>query len=217
MFDQILSILFPERCRSCHKSGTALCPACVARIRPAHPLLEDIPSFALFDYGEHIVQKAVWELKYHRKSPVAKILAEYGAPGIADYLASVVQSPVPMQIVLVPIPQHYTKAFSRGFNQSMLIARWLRIALPEAVVRSVLHKTHSTTSQAHAHDRQERMKNLKHSMKAASPLDAQALYIIVDDVITTGSTVHEASRALRAAGAKHICAVALAHGYAQRW
>jgi ComF family protein len=221
MFDHILSLLFPEHCRGCHKSGTALCPACLAAIPPSFPILEALPCFAFFDYGNSIVQTAIWELKYHRKSPAAKILALQGAPSMHEYIASLVQSPAPMPIVLVPVPQTSSKTADRGFNQSALIARWLQSQLPEAAIRPLLIKTRTTAAQARTHDRQERARNLNHSMKAsrhiAGKLDRQALYIIIDDVITTGSTVNEAGRALRAAGAKHICAVALAHGYAQRW
>ncbi len=216
MFDQILSVLFPERCRSCNKNGAALCSDCLTHIRPASSIFDDIPSFAFFDYGDKIVQKAIWELKYHRKSPVAKILTEYGGPEIHEFLNDVAQSATSFPIILVPVPQHYTKTFSRGFNQSKLIASWLLPLLPGATIQTILRKNRATDAQARTHDRHERQKNLAHSMYVQGEISKKVLYIIIDDVITTGSTIHEASRALRAAGAKHICAIALAHGYAQR-
>ena len=49
-------------------------------------------------------------------------------------------------------------------------------------------------------------------MVVHAQISTDTLYVIIDDVITTGSTVIEAGRALRAAGAIHICAIALAHG-----
>ena len=216
MFDQILSVLFPERCRLCRKNGSAICGDCIRHIPRASFILSDIPSSALFDYSNKTVQQAVWELKYHRKSPLAKRLAQYGASELVDLVSGVVQSTTPLPIVLIPIPQHYTKTFSRGFNQSKLIATWLQPALEGADMLPLLRKTKGTVAQAHAHTRYEREKNLRHSMKASEKLNKKTLYILVDDVITSGSTIREAGRALRAAGAKHICAIALAHGYAQR-
>ncbi len=213
MFDHILSILFPERCKGCGKNGTALCYACLADIRPASALPDGIKGLALFDYGERLVQKAVWELKYHRKSPLAKRLAVHGATNIQDYIETFNAS----SVILVPIPQHYSKTLSRGFNQSLLVAQWIQNVLPYASIQTLLQKYRSTLPQARTKGRQERMENLEHSMgvRKGVAIDGTALYIIVDDVITTGSTVREAGRTLRAAGAKNICAVALAHGYAR--
>ncbi len=209
MFDTILSVFFPEHCHGCGISGTALCRDCFKTIPSSLPIIEPANSFALFDYSHPLVQKAVWELKYHRKSALAKKLAEYGAPAAYQYVQSL---PVPT-IVLVPIPQHFSKTYSRGFNQSALLCQWLQPALG-ATIQQLLKKVRATDAQAHAHDRDQRQKNLANSMKATSVLEPDTLYIVLDDVITTGSTITEASRALRTAGAVHVCAIALAHGYA---
>jgi len=216
MFDDLLSVFFPEHCRGCNVSGTALCLQCQKTIPAAPVIIEPGNCFALFDYRHPTVQKAVWELKYYRKSALAKKLVQSGAPGIVEYIGSVTPSSASVRLVLVPIPQHYTKTNARGFNQSTLLGKWVRAALPTATLQPLLQKTRATDAQAHIHTRQQRQDNLAHSMKASGTIDAGAFYVLVDDVITTGSTITEASRALRAAGARNICAIALAHGYAQR-
>ncbi|MDB5189032.1 MAG: phosphoribosyltransferase [Candidatus Nomurabacteria bacterium] len=217
MFDQIISVFFPERCAGCRRSGTALCSSCYKTIPAAAAIIEPANCVALFNYEHPLVQQAVWELKYHRKSALAKSLAVRGAPIVMEHIDSLLQSAVPVPLIVVPIPQHRSKTNSRGFNQSKVIAEWMKAALPTATLQLLLTKTRATDPQAHTHTRKERQQNLRHSMKAVGMIDRRALYIIIDDVITTGSTVTEAGRALRAAGARNICAVALAHGYARKW
>ncbi len=218
MIDTLLEFFFPEQCRGCGLRGTALCTECKGRLRPAQTIFEPTQAFALYEYGQPIVRQAIWELKYHRKSAVVKLLMADSATAVTDYLASLLQSPTTMAVILVPVPQHFTKTFARGFNQSMLIAKWLHKVMPETSMVTALKKIKTTDSQAHMHSRTQRQKNLHRSMSVPAtyaPLDKKALYVIVDDVITTGSTITEAVRALRAAGAKNICAIALAHGYAR--
>ncbi len=223
MIEELLAFLFPEHCIGCQKSGMAVCVSCIEHIPLSNAIAD--PSgkvqnaFAIYDYSDPMVSKAIWELKYHRKSAAAKALAQYGACDIVDQLASVLQSSTPMNTVLVPVPQYFSKTLNRGFNQSNLIARWINAGLPDANMLSVLKKIRATDSQAHTHSRKQRQENLAHTMEVSAqhyPLNPHALYIVVDDVITTGSTIDEASRALRAAGAQHIYAIALAHGYAKR-
>jgi ComF family protein len=218
MIDHLLAFLFPERCISCNSANAALCDKCIAHI-PLSTGIVDIPNaFALYDYGDPTIRKAVWELKYHHKSGAMKTLAKHGSSRISDYINSINKNGMP--VVLVPVPQHYVKTFSRGFNQSRLIAQWIKKSVGEPFSVSMLpllKKVRGTESQAHMHSRAERQKNLNNSIVVNKKytIDPNALYIVVDDVITTGSTVNETSRALRAAGARHVYAMALAHGYAR--
>lgn len=192
--------------------GTALCHRCMEVI-PLAPPLTDKYDYALYDYGNKLVRRAVWEFKYHHHALPARALWEYGAPHITDFLSEVLQSTTPQSLVLVPIPQHRQKARARGYNQSLLLARWLAQTTECATVATVLLKTIPTMPQARTKNRSARIKNVAHSMRAEKSLDPKAIYVIVDDVMTTGATVHEARRALRAGGGKKIVAVALAHGY----
>lgn len=200
------SFFFPERCRGCTKRGTALCARCILRI----PLATDLPegTFAVFDYGHHLVRWSVRDLKYHRKSESMRALARAAIPHIKNYLGST------DPIFLVPIPSHNTKKRARGFNQSELIARWWQTEIPTSTIAHVLHKVVFTSPQAHLR-RHERLTNLAGTMRA-DRLDPDHIYVVVDDVSTTGATFLEARRALGEAGAKQIFCIALAHGYAKK-
>ncbi|MDB5255133.1 MAG: amidophosphoribosyltransferase-like protein [Candidatus Nomurabacteria bacterium] len=206
MIDTLLHLLFPERCQGCNTPGIALCSDCLKTIPLSDTIYSTENAYALYTYEHPIVRRAIWELKYFRKSSLTKVLAE----GAADRIAAHITGPV----ILVPIPQHYTKTFSRGFNQSVSIAKWIQKIVPETTVSQVLKKVRSTTAQAKTQSKAERAENMMGTMVSKKILDDTAVYVLVDDVITTGSTIYEASRALRAAGAEHIYCVAIAHGSA---
>jgi competence protein ComFC len=116
-------------------------------------------------------------------------------------------------VCFVPIPIHKTKKYQRGFNQSKMIAQWLSKTIPGSSVAQLLTKPIFTTSQVSTTSKNERVRNIIGSMKSSGVLDSKKIYIIVDDVLTTGATVVEAMRALNANGATNVAAIALAHGY----
>lgn len=214
-FSPLWNTLFPASCIGCKVRGSALCSRCVAKI-PFAPPTGDDRVFALYDYGSRIVEKAVRDLKYYRKSEAALALLAHGAPHLAAFIAEKLQSEHPEPIVFVSIPQHRKKSGERGFSQSELLARALAREWQGARVAPLLRKHRFTLPQAHMKSKSARLTNLNHSMEATKPLAPSLLYILVDDVTTTGATFAEASRALRAAGAHKILSIALAHGYARR-
>ncbi len=207
----ILQFLYPKSCAVCGRFGTALCTQCIETI-PLASAPEGRDNYAVFDYGNPIVRRAVWQFKYHRQSAEARALAEYAAPFIAEFLSEILQSTSTQPIVLVPIPQHRNKRALRGYNQSAVLSGWLARSLEGAAVQTLLIKTVPTVPQARTKNKSARIKNIAHSMRAQE-LVPESVYVIVDDVMTTGATVNEARRALRAGGGKKIIAVALAHGY----
>ncbi|MES2225100.1 MAG: hypothetical protein V4478_03895 [Patescibacteria group bacterium] len=208
MIDYLLNLLFPEQCAGCGQSNTALCADCAHALPASHAITNPLTAIALYDYEHPIVRKAVLQLKYRRRSPLMKALVQHAESRLRKQLGFLYSK----KIVFVPMPQHYAKTFSRGFNQSALIARWLAAFVPGTQVQQVLKKERATLSQAETYSRKERLQNLRSSMRAKKILDPDTLYIVVDDVITTGSSAKEASRALRAAGAVHVYSLAVAHG-----
>jgi ComF family protein len=112
--------------------------------------------------------------------------------------------------VVIPVPLHWRRRWSRGYNQSEALARMLatRLALPCRPrwlrrIRNTPQQTQQTPS--------ARSENVRGAFAArpGSPLAGQTV-LLVDDVMTTGSTAGEAARALRAAGAGRVVVAVLA-------
>jgi ComF family protein len=111
--------------------------------------------------------------------------------------------------VIVPVPLHPARERERGFNQAMLLAELLSptIATP---LRPALERTRYTTTQT-AYDRAERMQNLHGAFRLRKNQDVRDLRVLlIDDVLTTGSTLSECARVLRAAGAVSVHAATAA-------
>jgi ComF family protein len=111
--------------------------------------------------------------------------------------------------VIVPVPLHPARERERGFNQAALLARSLavRTGLP---VKPVLERIRYTTTQT-AFDRAERMENLHNAFRLRRRQDVQGLRVLlVDDVLTTGSTLSECARVLKQARASSVYAATAA-------
>jgi ComF family protein len=115
--------------------------------------------------------------------------------------------------ILVPVPLHPTKERERGFNQSLVIAKSLNEATEAKDLQNLLVRTMYTQTQTRL-SRAARHQNVKNAFALAS--DAVVIpnqtYILVDDVITTGSTLNACAAVLREAGANQVKVATLGHG-----
>jgi ComF family protein len=111
--------------------------------------------------------------------------------------------------VIVPVPLHPARLRAREFNQSLLLADQLsrHLALPVSVTNLVrVVATDQTTL-----TRQARLRNLRKAFEVRRPQDlAEKRILLIDDVFTTGTTLHECAKALRNAGAGPVFALTLA-------
>ena len=99
--------------------------------------------------------------------------------------------------------------FLPGFNQAALLAEWLSSHL-SVDFRPTLERIHYTTTQT-AFDRAERMRNLRGAFRLRKKADVRDLRVLlIDDVLTTGSTLSECARVLKEAGAHSIHAATAA-------
>lgn len=140
-------------------------------------------------------------LKFGGQSFLGRHLATALAARLAHQLAGV--------DLVVPVPLHWRRQVSRGYNQAAEIARPLarRLGRP---YRSVLARRRSTARQAEL-PREARGANLRGAFVVRRPTAARGrVCLLVDDVVTTGATLAAAAAALRRAGAVTVLAVAAA-------
>jgi competence protein ComFC len=111
--------------------------------------------------------------------------------------------------VIVPVPLHPARQRERGFNQAALLAELLADSM-QIPSRLVLERTRYTTTQT-AYDRAERMENLRGAFRVRKNRHVENLRVLlIDDVLTTGSTLSECARVLKAAGAVSVHAATAA-------
>jgi ComF family protein len=110
--------------------------------------------------------------------------------------------------VLIPVPLSPTKLSARGFNQAWEIAR--RFNLPKSVRRiptlMVCHATHTAQASLNHAERTILMQDRFELKRDAAPMIRDQHILIVDDVMTTGSTIHSLAAALKQSGAKQVSA-----------
>jgi ComF family protein len=111
--------------------------------------------------------------------------------------------------IIIPVPLHPTRQRERGFNQATLLAELLsaQVSIPS---KMLLERVRYTTTQT-ALDRAERMENLHNAFRLRKNMDVRGLRVLlIDDVLTTGSTLSECARILKRAGAISVHAATAA-------
>jgi len=156
---------------------------------------------------EFPLSQMILDLKYEAALANARVLGTL----LGDALARLqLQQAVD---VIVPMPLHVDRLVERGFNQSHEIARFAARALGLACEPRLLRRSRPTRPQVGL-ARGERIANVRGAFCAGPAGIAGRRVALVDDVVTTGSTVAEAAQVLRAAGAAavDVWAVARAPG-----
>lgn len=219
--------LFPPLCFACERllgeEEVLVCAPCLSAIRSVseadphyHDTLDRLASEGsisglvaayYFDAGGPL-QTLVHQLKYSGMTSLGSFLGERLGEKVKNELAGLHISGI------VPVPLHLSKRRERGYNQSEYICRGMSSVLaapvmPKTVIRKVYTKTQTMLNS------EERTHNVAgaFALRERRPLMMKdATVLLVDDVVTTGSTMRSCARVLMDGGAKRViaCAVGLA-------
>jgi ComF family protein len=163
------------------------CGACLAR----PPRIARTRAAVAYD---DISRGLALRLKYGRKVAIAKTMARFMAPLVDGG----------EERLLVPVPLHRSRLWWRGFNQSTLVAAELskRLGIPAAPLLLSRHRRTPPLKGMSALQRRKAVAGA-FSVRDAAPVKGKTV-ILVDDVLTTGSTADACARALKRAGAARI-------------
>src|SRR5438445_1970475 len=232
LLQSAVSLLYPPLCTICGRSvraGEYLCNQCEAKtVRIVAPFCQKCSEpfegaitgvftcancahrriyfdAAVAAYrGRGIVRQIIHEFKYGRRIHLRHLVARWLCAAFDDERLRGRKFDI-----IVPVPLHPTRQRERGFNQASLLAELLtaRVSVP---CKPVLKRIRYTTTQT-ALDRAERMENLHNAFRLRRNANVRGLRVLlIDDVLTTGSTLSECARILKRSGAISVYAATAA-------
>lgn len=194
LLQQILDLVFPPR-------STEL----LVRMAALDALRAYYGALPL-PYRDPLVHAAIVEAKFHRNQKAQRMLGIV----LEDELLALAEEHTLAPLILIPLPLSKERRRSRGYNQVEEIAKHAVHDLSAITLApNILKRVRNTPAQTGLSGR-ERRENMKGAF-LAEDVDSASTYIVVDDVITTGATLNDAVRALKAAGARDVIPLALAH------
>ena len=228
------SLLYPLHCANCSTTIEPphfLCESCltsVSRIKPpfcttcSQPFngaIEGTFSCAncaerqfYFEYAvstclsRGLVRELIHRFKYQQEYRLRHPLADWLAESLHDPRIQ----KLPFDF-FIPVPLHPTRLREREFNQATVLAKLLSKQTGKPVL-DCLQRTRYTPTQTRF-DRNERMENLHNAFILRKNSNVQNMHLLlIDDVLTTCSTVNECSRVLKKAGAASIRVMTVARG-----
>ena len=165
-----------------------LCGACVAK----PPRIQRTRSAVAYD---DLSRSIAIRLKYGRKVALARTMARYMAPLVRSQDGDA---------ILVPVPLHRSRLWRRGFNQSALVAAELARATGLRLDPALLKRTRRTPAlKGMSLSQRRRTVAGAFGIDPAAELEGRTI-VLVDDVLTTGSTANACARALQRAGAGRV-------------
>lgn len=222
------TLVYPNVCLCCNdkgENGLDLCSRCYTRL-PSIQNACDICAIPLaqndsednmphicgactqhsfnFDHAhapflyEDFVRTAVHQFKFNHKLHYGKLLGQLLAQQIALQNISIPE-------VLIPVPLHKKRLQKRGFNQALEISHVLAKQFDSFVSKNSIKRVCETKAQMELPAKKRRA-NVKNAfvLQSAANLAGIKHAVIIDDVMTTGSTVNEVAKCLKEAGVKRV-------------
>jgi ComF family protein len=217
-----LDFFLPRFCAGCRKKLTAnekvVCAVCFNSIKVVSEeirlseysrkfsqskIIDDFFSFFVFEQGK-VLQNIIHSMKYRNRFLIGSFLGTQAGIEFSDKLKNLNLD------FICPVPLHQLKKAERGYNQAFYIAKGLsrqvKIPLNAGLIKR--KKFTQTQTKMNAKEREENIKDaffIKNKNKVRGKN-----FLLIDDLITTGSTVKECGRVLKDSGANKVYAFSIA-------
>jgi len=214
----LVDLLYPPRCLGCgarpESAQLPLCPRCLQslervpptgvtdrldRLPTGHDLFRHTLALWMFD-RDGTLQAVQHAFKYENRPRYGRALGRLVGRAYAK------EATPPDGVI--PVPLHRTRELERGYNQSAVLAKGVAEALDRPLRTDLLSRPHPTRSQTSL-PREDRWQNVQGAF-AAGPGCRAGHWLVVDDVLTTGSTAVAAGQTLTEAGADAVSLATLA-------
>lgn len=235
-----LDLIFPIECLSCSAEGEWLCAHCFRKIAIAERyrcfacgketsfgrVCSDCrPNFDLAgvwqaaDYEQELLAGLIKTFKYKFVKDLDQVLAKVLIRFLKNIFSRATEAQAPKilsnisEIIIMPVPLHPKRLRWRGFNQAALLARPAAAHFNLRINETSLARNKNTAPQTKFNG-QERKNNVSlcFSLAGGPEVIKDKYIILIDDVITTGSTLNECAKVLKQNGAKEVWGLAVAKG-----
>jgi len=223
----LIDLFFPKFCLGCGYIGVYLCPSCLKKLesvkldtclyckRPSLFGLThsncikklNVDGLLVIYHYNPILKRIIKNIKYRLATEVWQEFYKIIEPQVIIKLSF--YKKLSTCFVIQPIPLSKIKYNERGFNQANLISIFFQKFLHFPIVDLLIRKK-EISAQAQIKNKKERYLNIKGTFVGQQCVHPNI--ILVDDIVTSGSTVKEAVRVLKKAGAKKVYVLALAKG-----
>ncbi|PID70689.1 hypothetical protein CSB37_01230 [bacterium DOLZORAL124_38_8] len=205
LFSHIWEALYPPKCVFCRRDNGLVCPQHQKELDLQPEKFISPKQFTVFSVGNY------------SHPAIKKFLTFYKFNGIftlSDFMGQQIiqhwSHEIPPKAILIPIPLHWSRFLWRGFNQSTRLAQALKKHRPDLIVCQNLKRVKRTKQQAKL-DQKNRLKNMQNVFQL-KPLNVptNTPIFLIDDVYTSGATLHEAKNTLAQQGFTNIQGICFA-------
>ncbi|MFA6304470.1 MAG: ComF family protein [Patescibacteria group bacterium] len=220
IFNFILALIFPVECLGCNEEDTYLCTDCLAKIKiydqpPTfeHPLNHLNGIIYAADYHQKLLQKTIHNFKFRFIQELAISLAKILAGFWENYKAVQTHNCASLHIantLIIPVPLNKKRLLERGFNQAELIAKIFAERFNYPLLTNIVIRSKNTPHQVGLNKKQ-RTNNIANAFQILDASTIQnCIIILIDDVVTTGSTMEEIAKILKENGALEVWGLTIA-------
>lgn len=220
--------LFPRQCYECRQPDIYLCDPCVGKLFNQQPICPHCSKrisfgnlenqcykaflsdrlFVASTYTRESVKKLFSDFKYRRAhtlaQPITKILVYWLIQNkYTDFINK--------DSLVIPVPSHKKRELDRGFHPSTQIAKSFALTFDIPINIRAVEKHKNIPFQTHIKNAKDRKENVKDCfiLKDKNAIKGKTV-ILIDDIVTTGSTLKECAKTIRVAQPRQIVALAVA-------